>query len=130
IEVPERPHDTISSDRFTNPSPHPSMRKRKNRTNYDAPKTGGNRVGPWSRVKMSALGHKQTYAVQQSTFALPPIATAKADAKRWLDAGCATDRAPLFTAEILSSEQVARYNELRGYQSDANPHQNHKRHQQ
>jgi len=29
IEIPARPHDTISSDRFTNPSPHPSMRKRK-----------------------------------------------------------------------------------------------------
>jgi len=28
---------------------------------------------------MSALGHKQTYAVQQSMSALPPIATAKAD---------------------------------------------------
>jgi hypothetical protein len=28
---------------------------------------------------MSALGQKQTYAVQQSMSALPPIATAKAD---------------------------------------------------
>src|SRR5262249_49329907 len=28
---------------------------------------------------MSALGHKQTYAVQQPMSALPPIATAKAD---------------------------------------------------
>jgi len=25
-------------------------------------KTGGNRVGPWSSVKMSNLGQKQTYA--------------------------------------------------------------------
>jgi hypothetical protein len=29
---------------------------------------------------MSALGHKPTYAVQKGMFALPPIATAKADA--------------------------------------------------
>jgi len=28
---------------------------------------------------MSALGHKQTYAVQNGMSALPPIATAKAD---------------------------------------------------
>jgi len=28
---------------------------------------------------MSALGQKQTYAVQQGMSALPPIATAKAD---------------------------------------------------
>jgi len=28
---------------------------------------------------MSALGHKQTYAVQYGMSALPPIATAKAD---------------------------------------------------
>jgi hypothetical protein len=28
---------------------------------------------------MSALGQKQTYAVQKGTSALPPIATAKAD---------------------------------------------------
>jgi len=28
---------------------------------------------------MSALGHKQTYAVQKAMSALPPIATAKAD---------------------------------------------------
>jgi len=28
---------------------------------------------------MSALGHKQTYALQQAMSALPPIATAKAD---------------------------------------------------
>ena len=28
---------------------------------------------------MSALGHKQTYAVQQAMSALPPIATAKAN---------------------------------------------------
>ena len=31
----------------------------------------------------------------------------------------------LSTVEILSPEQVARYNELRGYQSDANPRQHH-----
>jgi hypothetical protein len=30
-------------------------------------------------VGMSALGQKQTYAVQNVMFALPPIATAKAD---------------------------------------------------
>jgi hypothetical protein len=28
---------------------------------------------------MSALGHKQTYALQQAMSALPPIATVKAD---------------------------------------------------
>jgi len=28
---------------------------------------------------MSALGHKQTYALQKAMSALPPIATAKAD---------------------------------------------------
>jgi hypothetical protein len=28
---------------------------------------------------MSALGHKQTYALQQTMSALPPLATAKAD---------------------------------------------------
>src|SRR5262245_21478527 len=32
---------------------------------------------------MSALGHKQTYAVQQAMSALPPIATAKADMCKW-----------------------------------------------
>ena len=31
----------------------------------------------------------------------------------------------LSTVEILSPEQVARYNELRGYQSDANPRKHH-----
>ena len=31
----------------------------------------------------------------------------------------------LSTVEIFSPEQVARYNELRGYQSDANPLQHH-----
>jgi Spy/CpxP family protein refolding chaperone len=36
----------------------------------------------------------------------------------------------LSTAEILSPEQVARYNELRGYRSDGNPHQHHQQHQQ
>jgi len=36
--------------------------------------TGGNRVGRWSRVKMSALGQKQTCAVQNVMSALPPKA--------------------------------------------------------
>src|SRR5215469_15530056 len=31
---------------------------------------------------MSALGHKQTYAVQERISALPPIATAKADSRK------------------------------------------------
>jgi hypothetical protein len=31
------------------------------------------------RRRMSVLGHKQTYAVQNVMSALPPIATAKAD---------------------------------------------------
>jgi len=31
---------------------------------------------------MSALGQKQTYAVQQSMSALPPLATAKADPRK------------------------------------------------
>jgi hypothetical protein len=31
---------------------------------------------------MSALGHKQTYAVQQDMSALPPIATMKADSRK------------------------------------------------
>jgi|SRR6516162_2518605 len=39
--------------------------------------TGGTRFG--SSVKMSALGQKQTYAVQYGMSALPPLATAKAD---------------------------------------------------
>ena len=39
--------------------------------------TRGNRIG--SCVKMSALGQKPTYAVQNGMSALPPIATAKAD---------------------------------------------------
>jgi hypothetical protein len=34
------------------------------------------------RPDMSALGHKQTYAVQKGTSALPPIATAKADSHK------------------------------------------------
>jgi hypothetical protein len=34
---------------------------------------------------MSALGHKQTYAVQQAMSAFPPIATAKADIKNDYD---------------------------------------------
>src|SRR5262245_40189507 len=32
---------------------------------------------------MSALGQKQTHAVQQRMSALPPIATAKADMRKW-----------------------------------------------
>src|SRR5690349_16127032 len=32
-----------------------------------------------NNLAMSALGHKRTYAAQQSMSALPPIATAKAD---------------------------------------------------
>jgi hypothetical protein len=35
-----------------------------------------------SAAKMSALGHKQTYAVQKGTSALPPIATTKADSRK------------------------------------------------
>src|SRR5215467_14663602 len=34
---------------------------------------------PWKGSRMSALGHKQTYAVHKCMSALPPIATAKAD---------------------------------------------------
>src|SRR5262245_57085652 len=64
IEVPERPHDTISSDRFTNRHRIRRCGNVKNRSRYGARKTGGNRVGPWSRVKMSALGQKQTCALQ------------------------------------------------------------------
>jgi hypothetical protein len=45
-------------------------------------KPGGNRVGRWSRVKMSAMGHKPTYAAQKGMSALPPIATAKADSRK------------------------------------------------
>ena len=37
----------------------------------DEPETGGNRVGRWSRVQMSALGQKQTCAVQQPMSTLP-----------------------------------------------------------
>jgi len=33
-------------------------------------------------LAMSALGHKQTYAVQQPMSALPPIATTKADFRK------------------------------------------------
>jgi hypothetical protein len=43
----------------------------------DEPKTGGNRVGRWSRVKMSALGHKRTFAPQNAMSALPPKADLK-----------------------------------------------------
>jgi len=32
---------------------------------------------------MSALGQKQTYAVHKAMSALPPIATAKADIRKW-----------------------------------------------
>jgi hypothetical protein len=32
---------------------------------------------------MSALGHKQTYAVHNGMSALPPTATAKADMRKW-----------------------------------------------
>src|SRR5262249_22720122 len=39
---------------------------------------GGNRVGRWSRVKMSALGQKQTWAPHQPMSALPPNATLNA----------------------------------------------------
>src|SRR5262249_33296381 len=34
--------------------------------------------------KMSALGHKRTFALRQPMSALPPIATAKADSRRRL----------------------------------------------
>src|SRR5262245_17565632 len=34
-------------------------------------------------IVMSALGQKQTFAVQKGTSALPPIATAKADMRKW-----------------------------------------------
>jgi hypothetical protein len=36
------------------------------------------RVGRWSRVKMSALGHKRTFAPQKVMSALPPKATLNA----------------------------------------------------
>jgi hypothetical protein len=32
---------------------------------------------------MSALGHKRTFAVQKGLSGLPPIATAKADSRKW-----------------------------------------------
>src|SRR5262245_60689132 len=34
-------------------------------------------------IVMSALGQKQTFAVQKGMSALPPIATAKADMRKW-----------------------------------------------
>ena len=34
-------------------------------------------------IGMSALGQKQTYAVHKAMSALPPIATAKADSRKW-----------------------------------------------
>jgi hypothetical protein len=34
------------------------------------------------RRRMSALGHKRTYAVHKAMSALPPIATAKADFRK------------------------------------------------
>ena len=40
----------------------------------DKHRTGGNRVGPWFRVKTSALGQKRTCAVQKGMSALPPKA--------------------------------------------------------
>ena len=43
--------------------------------------TGGNRVGRWSSVKMSALGQKQTCAVRKDMTALPQ----KADIQRALE---------------------------------------------
>ena len=36
--------------------------------------TGGNRVGRWSSVRMSALGHSRTFAVQKGMSASPPEA--------------------------------------------------------
>src|SRR5262249_15847759 len=39
--------------------------------------------GQWSRQRMSALGHKQTYAPHNGMSALPPTATAKADMPKW-----------------------------------------------
>jgi hypothetical protein len=38
---------------------------------YDELKTGGNRVGRWSRVKMTALGQKQTSRSEIAMSALP-----------------------------------------------------------
>jgi hypothetical protein len=38
---------------------------------YDEPKSGGNRVGRWSRVKMTALGHKRTSKHVRIMSALP-----------------------------------------------------------
>ena len=48
---------------------------------------------------MSALGQKQTYAVQQAMSALPPIATAKADI---CDAGCLISLPSRFSATVIS----------------------------
>ena len=36
----------------------------------------------WHETSMSALGQKQTYALQKAMSALPPIATAKADSRK------------------------------------------------
>src|SRR5262245_3497435 len=48
----------------------------------DELKTRGNRVGPWSLVKTSALGHKRKCAAHSLMSALPPIATSKADIRQ------------------------------------------------
>src|SRR5262249_7571794 len=48
-------------------------------------KTRGNRVGLWSLVKTSVLDQKRmcVCALQNVMSALPPIATAKADMRKW-----------------------------------------------
>src|SRR5262245_41230263 len=60
--------------------------------------TGDNRVGRWSRVKISALGQKRTYAVQKGMSALPPIATEKADIR--------TRSCPLYPQKRTCAVQV------------------------
>src|SRR5262245_3270208 len=53
-----------------------------------------------SAIAMSALGQKQTYAVQQSMSALPPIATAKAD-MRFMFSNCFCSRSERSPALVL-----------------------------
>jgi hypothetical protein len=62
---------------------------------YDEPKTGGNRVGRWSRVKMTALGQKRPSAI-------------KAAPRRTGGAECSIDFSEVVVRAFVRASLIAR----------------------
>jgi len=76
---------------------------------------GLSRELPLASYWVSALGHKQTCAVQKGTSALPPIATAKSCTDRSFlpfTLGAALLRAPILHGFALDRRPIPKYTDV------------------